>query len=724
MSHPPSRPLQNNSFFKPPAYFGSANDAVRLFEQGYALLSQGRLGQAREDLEKVVKINPKHFDALHLLGIIAAQVKNLQLAINFFDKAIKLNRNNPFFYCNRGNAYFEVNQIENALINYNKAIDLNPSYAEAYSYKAVALTAKELLNEALANINKAIEIKPDNVEFFSNRSDIFIKLNLFEEALIGYEVAINLNPSYALAYNNCGNILKELKRFDEALTSYNKAIELKEDYADAYYNRGNVLKELKRLDEALLNYNKAVNYNPKSAEANYNRGNILKELSRFDEALLSYDNAIELKFNYVEAYLNRGIVFQELKQFDEAVKNYQKAIEINPDYAEAFYNFGVILSELNRFDEALAYYDKAIELKIDYAEAYLNRGIILADYSCLSDALACYNKAIDLNFEYAYWNKSLLLLTLQDFEKGWQLYDWRWKIKNLGFTSISTNKPQLINLNSHHIQNKKILIWTEQGVGDQVLYSGMLNQFLSIAPLTQIMLDKRLLPLYQRSFPKGKFLEATIDLEDIEYDEHMPIGELGKFFRTKISDFDNTQQHYLAADPLKAIEIRSDLKINKEFLCGITWSSKTQKIGSEKSIQLEDLLPILEIDNITFVSLQYGDVQKQLLEFNKNHHLNIKECVSVDNFNDLDGHAALIEACDFVVTISNTTAHFAGAIGKETYLMYPRGKGALWYWSNQQNEKNLWYPSINIYQQTIPGQWFDVVQKLKLAIEKKINEIE
>ena len=109
------------------------------------------------------------------------------------------------------------------------------------------------------------------------------------------------------------------------------------------------------------------------------------------------------------------------------------------------------------------------------------------------------------------------------------------------------------------------------------------------------------------------------------------------------------------------------------------------------------------------------------IDFNKKLGLNIKECLEVDNFNDLDGHAALIHACDFVVTVSNTSAHISGAIGKETYLMCPNGKGLLWYWSNQLNGKSLWYPSVQIYEQSQIGNWFDVVQRVKFDIENKIN---
>ena len=133
------------------------------------------------------------------------------------------------------------------------------------------------------------------------------------------------------------------------------------------------------------------------------------------------------------------------------------------------------------------------------------------------------------------------------------------------------------------------------------------------------------------------------------------------------------------------------------------------------------MLPILTNKNIAFVSLQYGDVQNQLIDFNEKHNLNIQECKRVDNFHDIDGHAALIEACDFVVTISNSSAHMSGAIGKETFLMCPVGKGSIWYWSNQLNENNLWYPSIHVFEQNLDGNWVDVVQRIKLVIENKIN---
>ena len=88
------------------------------------------------------------------------------------------------------------------------------------------------------------------------------------------------------------------------------------------------------------------------------------------------------------------------------------------------------------------------------------------------------------------------------------------------------------------------------------------------------------------------------------------------------------------------------------------------------------------------------------------------------SFNDIDGLASLIEACDQVVSVSNTTVHIAGSIGKETYLMLPQGKGRLWYWSKEK-EQSIWYKSVQVIEQTEIGCWKSVVENIK----NKLNEV-
>ena len=725
----------------------SLEKAKSLFISGLEKLNSNNFIGAEIDFQSSLKFTPNRLSTIINLSIVLIKIDKLENAKNLIydglvhhpknkellmglveinEKLINLNPDYVEAYFNLGNALNELSMYEEALEAYNTSIILNPDFAEAIAKKQNLLEESENLNKLFSINESSLEIKLNLSVTYLERANILKDLKRLDDALASYTKAIVLNPDYAEAYSNRGIVLRELTRLDEAIGSYDRAIEINNNYAEAYSNRGIALKDLRRFEEALISFERAIEIKPDYVDAYSNRGNALKDLNRLDEALASYNQAIKINPNYAEAYYNRGVYFYELDQLEESLSNYDQAIKINHDYAEAYSNRGNVLKELKRFKESIHSYNKAIELKPNYAEALSNLGIILYDLKCYEESLLNYDKAIELRPEFseAHFNKSILLLTLQDFDNGWRLYEWRWKTKNNITSQFNSTKPKLIYSNINSISNKKILIWAEQGVGDQILFTGMLDQLFKVAPESIIMLDKRLLPLFERSIPQGRFIDKAIATEEIEYEYHLPIADLGRYFRTCPTDFDNSRKSFLKADHFRSKELRLSLIGDKKYLCGITWSSKIKTIGKEKSIHLEDLLPILTINHIAFINLQYGDVKEQLSDFNKKHNTNIQECLSVDNFNDLDGHAALIQACDFVVTISNTSAHISGAIGKETYLMCPSGKGLLWYWSNQLNGKSLWYPSIHIYEQNIIGQWFDVVQKIKLTIEKKINETE
>ena len=129
-------------------------------------------------------------------------------------------------------------------------------------------------------------------------------------------------------------------------------------------------------------------------------------------------------------------------------------------------------------------------------------------------------------------------------------------------------------------------------------------------------------------------------------------------------------------------------------------------------MSLEDLKDLLLLPDITFVDLQYTDTSEERASFKDRYGVEILKLEEIDNFNDIDGLASLIDACDQVVSVSNTTVHIAGSIGKETYLMLPQGKGRLWYWSKEK-EQSIWYKSVQVIEQTQIGCWKNVVENIK-----------
>lgn len=125
-------------------------------------------------------------------------------AIEYLNKAIKLQPNYAGAFNSRGNAYADLGQYQHAMEDYNEAIRLNPDYAAAYI----------------------------------NRGDVYYILYQYQLSIEDCNEAIRLKPDNALAYSNRGKAYAKSGRYDMAIKDFNEAIRLKTDYRDAYNNRG------------------------------------------------------------------------------------------------------------------------------------------------------------------------------------------------------------------------------------------------------------------------------------------------------------------------------------------------------------------------------------------------------------------------------------------------------------------------------------------------------
>ena len=435
------------------------HQAEKLFTEAFALHQQGQLLRAQSIYEQVLKIKPNHFDAMNLLGVIAAQNKKPALAVQLIGRAITIDASNATAHYNLGLALHELNQLKEALNSYERAIEIKPDYYYAHNNKGNALRDLKRLEEALVSYNLAIQFKSDYVEAYFNRSNVLLELKRLDEALVSYKHTIQLNPDFAEAYFSYGIVLLELKKFDEAVVSFELAIKLRSDYAEAYSNlglayqalnrmeealasytyaleiepnldkahnnKGNALKVLNKIDEALASYERAIKINPKFVEAYLNHGNLHLELKHWELALESYERAIEVDSGNAEVYLNKGLALQKLKRVQEALTSFNRAVEINPELAEAHSNRGLVLQELNRLDEALVSYDLAIKLKPNFAEAHSNRGNALRESNYLDDALVSFDRAILINpnLAQAHSNRGVVMEYLKRFQDALDCYN-------------------------------------------------------------------------------------------------------------------------------------------------------------------------------------------------------------------------------------------------------------------------------------------------------------
>lgn len=277
---------------------GQGNLAQELLVKGFGHHQQGDLIAAGEIYAQILKIQPLHFDALHLSGLIAAKSEQFEIAESLILKAISINPNNAPAYCNLGNVFLNQAKHDLAIENYSRALALKPYYEEAFYSRGLAHQRLGNLHQAQNDYYSALQINPKHIGTLTNLGNTYQLQKKYDEAISWYQRAIELQLPVAEPFNNRGNLYHEQKRYQEALLDFERALDINPNYPEALSNKGNSLFALKRYEEALACYNKAISLKPMYAEAYHNRANLLRELKRYEFAASDYKNALALKPNY------------------------------------------------------------------------------------------------------------------------------------------------------------------------------------------------------------------------------------------------------------------------------------------------------------------------------------------------------------------------------------------------------------------------------------------
>jgi protein O-GlcNAc transferase len=354
----------------------------------------GRLPQAEVLYRQVLQQHPRHAVALHLLGVLMAQVGRGDVAVDLIRQAIAIHPNFPDAFSNLGNILGDQGKLEEAIAAHRQAIALAPHDPVAHSNLGNAYKDQGRLDEALAAHRQAIALNPNLPEAYYNLGVTLGIEGQFEEAIHAYRQCIALRPNYPEAHYNLGIALRGQGRLDEAVAAFRHAITLRPHFPEACCKLGDALKDQGNLDAAIGAYRQAIALDPHYAEAYNNLGVVMGDAGRFDAAIAAFREAIALQSDLPEAHNNLGLALAEERELDAAIGAYRQAIALRPRYAEAHNNLGVALRERGEFDAAIAAFRKAIALRPDLPEAHNNLGMALNIRGELDAAIAAYRQAL------------------------------------------------------------------------------------------------------------------------------------------------------------------------------------------------------------------------------------------------------------------------------------------------------------------------------------------
>ncbi len=468
-----------------------------------------------------------------------------------------------------------------------------------------------------------------------------------------------------------------------------------------------------RYDEAIDLLRKALGVSKNHAQLQFNLARALSDAGRDGEALLHHRKATQLAPGNAEAWLNLGDALQKQDDLEGALQAFDEAVRRAPHFAQAWNNRGTIFKLLGRPVEALASYEKALILKPDLAEVHLHMGAALEDIGNDAGAMMSYRKAAQLNPDLINARRSIAELQLKsgNFQEGWEDFELRWKKQGIAAPKLMGFRPLWTGDRSE----KQLLLWGEQGIGDQILYASILPELTDFPQRKLLALDRRLIPLFARSMPGFELLDLETVSDALPFAEQLPLGSLPRHFRPTAQSFANARHPYLRADAARSAALREQIARPGQRVCGVAWNSLRKYIGPGKSASLAQMLAPLAGLPLHFVDLQYGDTREEREALQRSHGIEVQHVEEIDNFHDLDGLAALIQACDVVLTTSNSTAHLAGALGKNTLLLLPLSR--FWYWINDQG-RNPWYSSMQLFSQIRHNDWQEPLAQVRHHLQK------
>ena len=572
-------------------------------------------------------------------------------------------------------------RLDEAERGYRAVLSAEPRHADAWHLLGVIGQQRGQAAAAVEHIRRAIALGGPQGVYLGNLGVAYEDLGRSAEAVAVLEQAVAVEPTSFSAQFALGNSLRSLKRLEEAVASYERALALEPENASAHNNLGNALQDLGRMAAAATCYRRTVALQPGYGRAHYNLGVLLKDKGQLADAADCFRRALAIVPDLVEAHVNLGVVLHDQGHLEDAIRHARTAIRLNPKDAAAFNNLGTALRDAGHFDEAMESYATALALRPTLAEARHNAG--------------------------------LALLMRGDYGGGWTAYEWRWRCEGTQEGWRNFPYPQW---QGEDAAGGAVVVWGEQGVGDKILYAGMIPDLLARGFGVVMETDQRLVALFERSFPGLKAVakqnppDAATGRADIRW--HSPLASLGRWLRPDAASFPQ-RTSYLVADEARRAHYRALLDdagtgAAQGPVVGISWISRNPKIGVHKTLGLAQWAPILQIPGVRFVDLQYGDTAAERAAVEAELGVRIAHIPDLDLREDIDGVAALIAACDLVISVSTTTVHLAAGLGRPTWILVPAAAGNLWYWM-RGSDHTPWYPTATIFRQSIRGDWQNVL---------------
>lgn len=441
-----------------------------------------------------------------------------------------------------------------------------------------------------------------------------------------------------------------------------------------------------KVNQADLTYRNLINKFPKIYEVNMHYGIFLLNQKKIERSIVFFKKTIELNPNYFSFY-NLAFAQMENKDYNSAILNFSKAIEYKTGDFSANLNLSNCYVEINKIDIAIKILE---ELKSIYQSndiIFYNLGKCFSKLNQFKLALNSYEQSLKINHKNinAMFNKSTLLLRMGNYQEGFKTYKSRFVITPVKFKLKGQDLENIDN-----IKNKTILVFGEQGLGDQIQFIRFLILLAKSDCKIYFKTNSKIITIFRDNalFKDINFIEDSPN----DYDFQIALMDLPKFFCKSINDVPNFKE-YLFPKKIYIEQWSRKIKNNK-FNIGINWKgNKASNLDKFRSFKIENFEKIFS-NNFNFVNLNY-EIDHNEKQFMSKYNISnfMDDCDKDEAFCDTNG---IIKNLDLIITADTVTAHLAGAMNCNTWLVLKNSHH--WVWTNE-GIHSPWYNKMKIFRE-------------------------
>ena len=501
--------------------------------------------------------------------------------------------------------------------------------------------------------------------------------------------------------------------YDEAVALYDQAIAEKSDDVFAFFNRGQALKKLRRLDEAADSFAQALALKPAQAALYEIFGGFLRDLERPEAALNILRQGLEADPVSVKILALLTKVLISLQRYDEALVHAEAAMALKPSDVELATLLGSVLFSLCRYEQSIKVLETAVALSPGQFKAHFNLALALNMAGFTQRALGEFGKALALEpgHEKSRLNIAICQLKLGDFEKGWRGYQHR-RDYDTHHSKAGFDRPEWLGVES--LDGKTVLVHAEFGLGDTI-------QFCRYIPL----MEKAGAQVLFAPQPKIRTLMASlggsveiVDVDDpsLAFDYHCRAMNLPLAFGTVLETIPAATP-YLAAEPERFARWRQIIG-DRGFKVGVCW--RGSRIGDEKGLSFAsaDLAGLATIPGVRLISLQKSDDPMERKALAEQTAIETPLDPADLSEEGMLETAALISACDLVISCDTSIAHLAGALGRLTWVVMPVDGD--WRWLDRRAD-SPWYPQMRLFRPTLLGSRQAVFEAVETELAQLVG---